>query len=125
MSEPTRNAAGQETDQRPWGSYTVLEDGPTFKVKRNRIEEVGDGIVRARAHPDGHRRIGKRRRCAHGDGEHGCEERPARANPERTAVVHRADLRFAGEPFLWIAFSRRTWLVAHRATAAGTSAARS
>ena len=34
MSEPTRNAAGQETDQRPWGSYTVLEDGPTFKVKR-------------------------------------------------------------------------------------------
>ena len=34
MTEVTRNAAGQETDQRPWGSYTVLEDGPTFKVKR-------------------------------------------------------------------------------------------
>jgi mannose-6-phosphate isomerase len=30
----TRNAAGQETDQRPWGGYTVLEDGPGFKVKR-------------------------------------------------------------------------------------------
>ena len=34
MTEVTRNAAGQETDQRPWGSYTVLDDEPTFKVKR-------------------------------------------------------------------------------------------
>ena len=34
MTEVTRNAAGQETDQRPWGGYTVLEDGPGFKVKR-------------------------------------------------------------------------------------------
>ena len=34
MSGPERNAAGQETDQRPWGSYTVLDDEPTFKVKR-------------------------------------------------------------------------------------------
>ena len=34
MSDVTRNAAGQETDQRPWGSYTVLDDEPTFKVKR-------------------------------------------------------------------------------------------
>ena len=25
---------GREYDERPWGSYTVLEDGPTFKVKR-------------------------------------------------------------------------------------------
>ncbi len=34
MSDVTRNALGQETDQRPWGSYTVLDDGATFKVKR-------------------------------------------------------------------------------------------
>ena len=34
MTDVTRNAAGQETDQRPWGSYTVLDDEPTFKVKR-------------------------------------------------------------------------------------------
>ena len=27
-------AAGPETDIRPWGSYTVLDDQPTFKVKR-------------------------------------------------------------------------------------------
>jgi len=26
--------AGLETDQRPWGSYTVLDDEATFKVKR-------------------------------------------------------------------------------------------
>src|ERR1019366_1166333 len=26
--------AGLETDQRPWGSYTVLDDKATFKVKR-------------------------------------------------------------------------------------------
>lgn len=25
---------GRETDERPWGRYTVLEDAPTFKVKR-------------------------------------------------------------------------------------------
>ena len=34
MTGVTRNGAGQETDRRPWGSYTVLDDGPTFKVKR-------------------------------------------------------------------------------------------
>jgi mannose-6-phosphate isomerase len=34
MTEVTRNELGQETDQRPWGSYTVLDDEPTFKVKR-------------------------------------------------------------------------------------------
>lgn len=34
MSEVARNQLGQETDQRPWGSYTVLDDEPTFKVKR-------------------------------------------------------------------------------------------
>ena len=28
------NPAGLETDQRPWGSYTVLNDEATFKVKR-------------------------------------------------------------------------------------------
>jgi len=39
MSDGT-TPAGLETDQRPWGSYTVLDDEPTFKVKRNRIEEV-------------------------------------------------------------------------------------
>ena len=27
-------SAGLETDQRPWGSYTVLDDGGTHKVKR-------------------------------------------------------------------------------------------
>jgi mannose-6-phosphate isomerase len=32
MSTPA--ADGRETDQRPWGSYTVLDDEPTFKVKR-------------------------------------------------------------------------------------------
>jgi len=34
MTEVTRNELGQETDLRPWGSYTVLDDQPTFKVKR-------------------------------------------------------------------------------------------
>ena len=34
MSGPTHNAAGRETDQRPWGGYTVLDDDATFKVKR-------------------------------------------------------------------------------------------
>jgi len=34
MTEVTRNELGQETDQRPWGTYTVLDDQPTFKVKR-------------------------------------------------------------------------------------------
>jgi len=32
MSDGTPN--GRETDQRPWGSYTVLDDEATFKVKR-------------------------------------------------------------------------------------------
>ena len=27
-------STGPETDVRPWGSYTVLDDRPTFKVKR-------------------------------------------------------------------------------------------
>jgi len=34
MSDDTRNEFGQETDQRPWGSFTVLDDEATFKVKR-------------------------------------------------------------------------------------------
>jgi mannose-6-phosphate isomerase len=34
VTDGNRNAAGQETDRRPWGSYTVLDDEPTFKVKR-------------------------------------------------------------------------------------------
>jgi len=34
MTEVTRNELGQETDRRPWGAYTVLDDDPTFKVKR-------------------------------------------------------------------------------------------
>jgi len=34
MTDLRRNGAGQETDERPWGSYTVLDDQPTFKVKR-------------------------------------------------------------------------------------------
>ncbi len=33
MSDGT-TPAGPETDQRPWGSYTVLDDEATFKVKR-------------------------------------------------------------------------------------------
>jgi mannose-6-phosphate isomerase len=33
MSDAT-TPAGLETDQRPWGSYTVLDDEATFKVKR-------------------------------------------------------------------------------------------
>ena len=33
MSDGTA-PAGPETDQRPWGSYTVLDDEATFKVKR-------------------------------------------------------------------------------------------
>jgi mannose-6-phosphate isomerase len=32
MTPPTTD--GRETDQRPWGSYTVLDDEATFKVKR-------------------------------------------------------------------------------------------
>ena len=32
MTDATPN--GLETDQRPWGSYTVLDDEATFKVKR-------------------------------------------------------------------------------------------
>jgi mannose-6-phosphate isomerase len=31
---PSTGANGLETDQRPWGSYFVLDDEPTFKVKR-------------------------------------------------------------------------------------------
>ena len=31
---PSIGPNGLETDQRPWGSYTVLDDEPTFKVKR-------------------------------------------------------------------------------------------
>ena len=34
MSDDTRNELGLETDQRPWGSYAVLDDEATFKVKR-------------------------------------------------------------------------------------------
>ena len=33
MSDDT-TPAGLETDQRPWGSYAVLDDEATFKVKR-------------------------------------------------------------------------------------------
>ena len=33
MSE-SADRTGLETDQRPWGSYTVLDDEATFKVKR-------------------------------------------------------------------------------------------
>ncbi len=38
MSEVTRNELGQETDRRPWGTYTVLDDEPTFKVKRIEVD---------------------------------------------------------------------------------------
>ncbi|HEX3839557.1 MAG TPA: phosphomannose isomerase type II C-terminal cupin domain [Acidimicrobiales bacterium] len=31
---PSRPSGVQETDHRPWGSYTVLDDGTTHKVKR-------------------------------------------------------------------------------------------
>jgi len=31
---PDIGANGLETDQRPWGAYYVLDDEPTFKVKR-------------------------------------------------------------------------------------------
>jgi mannose-6-phosphate isomerase len=31
---PSRPAGVPETDHRPWGSYTVLDDGATHKVKR-------------------------------------------------------------------------------------------
>ncbi|MGD0882960.1 MAG: phosphomannose isomerase type II C-terminal cupin domain [Acidimicrobiales bacterium] len=34
MSGPTVDGDGRETDSRPWGSYTVLDDEATFKVKR-------------------------------------------------------------------------------------------
>ena len=34
MTGPAHDVAGRETDQRPWGGYTVLDDGATFKVKR-------------------------------------------------------------------------------------------
>jgi mannose-6-phosphate isomerase len=34
MSGTPTDGAGRETDRRPWGSYTVLDDEPTFKVKR-------------------------------------------------------------------------------------------
>jgi len=34
VTDVTRNELGQETDTRPWGTYTVLDDDPTFKVKR-------------------------------------------------------------------------------------------
>jgi mannose-6-phosphate isomerase len=31
---PRRSKTVREFDQRPWGTYTVLEEAPTFKVKR-------------------------------------------------------------------------------------------
>jgi mannose-6-phosphate isomerase len=31
---PSVGPNGLETDERPWGSYSVLDDQPTFKVKR-------------------------------------------------------------------------------------------
>jgi len=34
VSGPVADGAGLETDHRPWGSYTVLDDEATFKVKR-------------------------------------------------------------------------------------------
>jgi len=34
VSGVVRDALGRETDERPWGTYTVLDDDPTFKVKR-------------------------------------------------------------------------------------------
>jgi mannose-6-phosphate isomerase len=34
VSGPTVDGEGRETDHRPWGSYTVLDDEATFKVKR-------------------------------------------------------------------------------------------
>ena len=34
MSDSLVNPVGLETDQRPWGSYIVLDDQATFKVKR-------------------------------------------------------------------------------------------
>ena len=34
MSERDEGAASPLFDRRPWGSFTVLDEGPTFKVKR-------------------------------------------------------------------------------------------
>jgi mannose-6-phosphate isomerase len=34
LNEPEEQKAVREFDQRPWGTYTVLEEAPTFKVKR-------------------------------------------------------------------------------------------
>ncbi len=34
MSEREESAASPLFDRRPWGSFTVLDEGPTFKVKR-------------------------------------------------------------------------------------------
>jgi mannose-6-phosphate isomerase-like protein (cupin superfamily) len=31
---PMTDAQGREFDERPWGTYTVLDDSPTFKVKQ-------------------------------------------------------------------------------------------
>jgi len=31
---PMTDAHGREFDERPWGTYTVLDDSPTFKVKQ-------------------------------------------------------------------------------------------
>jgi mannose-6-phosphate isomerase len=34
LNEPKERKTVREFDRRPWGSYTVLEEAPTFKVKR-------------------------------------------------------------------------------------------
>jgi mannose-6-phosphate isomerase len=34
MAREERTRTVREFDQRPWGTYTVLEEAPTFKVKR-------------------------------------------------------------------------------------------
>jgi mannose-6-phosphate isomerase len=34
LNEPEEQKTVREFDQRPWGTYTVLEEAPTFKVKR-------------------------------------------------------------------------------------------
>ena len=34
----------REHDERPWGSYTVLEEGPGWKVKRIDVKE-GDVVI--------------------------------------------------------------------------------
>lgn len=31
---PTNDSQGREFDERPWGTYTVLDDSPTYKVKQ-------------------------------------------------------------------------------------------